>query len=109
MHAGTICFSVMKITTLDSVPQLATVLQMQKEMSLAKSGAELTYAFARHFGTVTGVSYLFSLNVGGLQSGEFRLMEWINFSDKNYQDILKLVKNSQTKYRYGFGTNQDTP
>lgn len=90
MHADTICFSIMKITTLDSVPQLATVLQMQKEMSLAKSGAELTYAFARHFGTVTGVSYLFSLHVGGLQSGEFRLMEWMDFSDKNItrQDIL---------------------
>ena len=84
----------MKITTLKAIPQIDTVLQLQREMSLAANGAELTFAFARHFGSLSGISHLLRIQVKDLEQGEYRLMDWVYLFQKDLS-LENIQKNNK--------------
>lgn len=71
----------MHIETLDDIPLIDAVLEMQRAMSEARTEAELVYAFASRLHEVSGVSEVMDLSVRDLPAGSFRVMDRLQVTD----------------------------
>ena len=74
----------MNVQSLSELPQMQLVLEMQRELSAARSEGELIYHFATRLSRLSGATLLLDLEVDGLAAGHFRLRDRIVIDDPEF-------------------------
>ena len=74
----------MNIQSLADLPQMQLVLDMQRDLSAARTEDELIYHFATRLNRLSGATLLLDLEVAGLADGHFRLRDRIAIGDPHF-------------------------